>query len=545
MQFPALGLRGRLLWLGIAPAVLILSGVLFANFLRMQSLVLSCGEELLRERVARLAAHIGSHVNDPLAETATESANSQLKTIQSQQALLGWHAELFLLDDSGDVIASTVQSPDMLGQPISATPYAAIFEQLANASDRGVRGPDPKSATACLYAIATVPANQSTLAIQIPESDILSRVRETLAISAGLAAGGMACVLGLIGWFTWSITRRIAEAAAASKRVAAGDLTGSINMRGSDETGQLLRDIGSMTDSLKSIVRQVKRSSFDLNATSNQLSAAGRQQEAAIGSLGASTSEAAVASRQIAVTGQELLGTMNEVAGVAAETAQVADLGRENLTSIGETMAHLEQSTANFSQRLAVIRQRAEDINMVITTITKVADQTNLLSINAAIEAEKAGDYGQGFIVVAREIRRLADQTAVATLDIERLVEQMQQAVGAGVLEMDAFTAEVKIGVYRVAGISVQFADVIDKVHGLTGRFEHVNNGMQAQASGAQQITEALMTLTEGSRTAAEALRDFQQASQHMAHSVEGLTETVGHFRVDAPGTASDLIGTG
>jgi methyl-accepting chemotaxis protein WspA len=277
----------------------------------------------------------------------------------------------------------------------------------------------------------------------------------------------------------------------------------------------------------------VKRSSIELNASSRQLATAGRQQESAIASLGASTSEAAVASRQITATGKQLLGTMGEVANLAVETADLADAGRGDLVEVGETMAHLESSTTEFASRLAAIRQRAEDINMVITTITKVADQTNLLSINAAIEAEKAGEYGQGFIVVAREIRRLADQTAVATLDIERLIEQMQQAVNTGVVEMERFAAEVQAGVGRVAGISGQFAQVIDKVHGLSGRFEVVKEGMQTQAAGAEQITEALVTLTDGSRTAAEALSEFKSAAHHMEHAVDGLTETVSRFRID------------
>jgi methyl-accepting chemotaxis protein WspA len=340
-------------------------------------------------------------------------------------------------------------------------------------------------------------------------------------------------VLGLLAWLTGNVTRRIGRAVAASRRVAQGDLTGTIDVRGGDETGQLLRDVGAMTTSLRGIVSQVKQASLDLNATARQLSVAGQQQEAAIASLGASTSEAAVASRQIAVTGRELAETMGDVAAVAAETAGVADAGREDLVNVGETMAHLEHSTAEITARLAGIRQRAEDINMVITTITKVADQTNLLSINAAIEAEKAGDHGQGFIVVAREIRRLADQTAVATLDIERLVEQMQAAVNAGVGEMERFATEMQAGVGRVAGISGQFTQVIDKVHGLSERFEQVQSGMHAQAAGAQQITEALVTLTDGSRAAADALREFKDASRHMVHAVDGLTDTVSRFRLE------------
>jgi methyl-accepting chemotaxis protein WspA len=385
----------------------------------------------------------------------------------------------------------------------------------------------------CFFAATGVPTGDWLVVVQLPERDVLARVQRPLAVSAGIAGLGLAGMLGLIYWITNTFTRRIRRAVEAARRVASGDLTGSIDMRGGDESGQLLRDVGGMMASLRSIVSGVKRSSLDLNATSRQLSAAGRQQDHAIHSLGASTSEAAVASRQISATGQELLSAMNDVAAVAAETAQVADAGRDDLQSVGATMARLEASTGSFSERLAAIRQRAEDINMVITTITKVADQTNLLSINAAIEAEKAGEYGQGFLVVAREIRRLADQTAVATLDIERLVEQMQAAVTAGVAEMESFSAEVKSGVESVAGISGQFAEVIDKVHGLSGRFEQVNRGMEAQTAGANQITEALTNLNDGSRAAAEALREFKDASQHMATAVDGLTDTVSRFKVD------------
>jgi methyl-accepting chemotaxis protein len=460
---------------------------------------------------------------------------ADLEAFRTRQKAAGWNVEVFLISRLGRVIASTVKLEDLRTKPIAETPYAAMLADFHSApvTNRVIEARDPLTGTPCLYAAAKIPSGEWTAVMQMRRADLVGRVRGPLLASAGMAAAGMAAVLGLIAWLSGAVSRRIRHAVAAARRVALGDLTGSIDMQGSDETGQLLRDVAGMTASLRAIVSQVKRASLDLNATARQLSAAGRHQEGAIASLGASTSEAAVASRQIAVTGRELLGTMGEVAGVASETARVADAGRENLAEVGESMALLEHSTQEFSSRLAAIRERAEDINVVITTITKVADQTNLLSINAAIEAEKAGEYGQGFIVVAREIRRLADQTAVATLDIERLVEQMQQAVNAGVVEMDRFATEVKTGVERVAGISAQFADVIDKVQGLSGRFDHVQQGMQAQAAGAQQITEALVTLSDGSRAAAEALVEFKDASQHMVAAVDGLTDTVHRFRLD------------
>jgi methyl-accepting chemotaxis protein len=384
----------------------------------------------------------GQFVGVAGVDRTLDRIRADLDAIKQAQLEKGWHVEIFLVSRGAEpagpqgprVIATTLTSADLRTKPIEGTPYAAILRDFHSAvtTERLVTAADPLTGVESLYAAAKVPAGGWTVVMQIPRSDIVGRVQGPLLTSAGIATAGLAGVLGLMAWITNTITRRIGTAVAASRRVAQGDLSGSIDMRGGDETGQLLRDVAAMTANLKAIVSQVKRSSIDLNATARQLSAAGSQQESAIASLGASTSEAAVASRQIAVTGRELLDTMGEVADVASDTAHVADAGRENLAEVGATMSHLEQSTADFAHRLATIRQRAEDINMVITTITKVADQTNLLSINAAIEAEKAGEYGQGFIVVAREIRRLADQTAVATLDIERLVEQMQQAVNAG-----------------------------------------------------------------------------------------------------------------
>src|SRR5206468_470610 len=120
---------------------------------------------------------------------------------------------------------------------------------------------------------------------------------------------------------------------------------------------------------------------------------------------------------------------------------------------------------------LSVIREKANDINLVVTTITKVADQTNLLSVNAAIEAEKAGEYGLGFLVLAREIRRLADQTAVATLDIDRMVREMHTAVSAGVMEMDKFSEEVRRGVTGVGQIGGDLGRIITRVGSLSERF--------------------------------------------------------------------------
>ena len=181
-----------------------------------------------------------------------------------------------------------------------------------------------------------------------------------------------------------------------------------------------------------------------------------------------------------------------------------------------------------------MVREKANDINVVVTTITKVADQTNLLSINAAIEAEKAGEQGLGFLVLAREIRRLADQTAVATLDIEQMVKQMQTAVSAGVMEIDRFAEEVRSGVGNVVRVGGQFGLIISQVKTLSERFDAVNHGMRSQSQGARQIGDAMGQLIDGARQTSVSLREFNSATESLRDAVAVLKQEIAQFNVGA-----------
>ena len=247
----------------------------------------------------------------------------------------------------------------------------------------------------------------------------------------------------------------------------------------------------------------------------------------------ASTTEVAAAAKQITATSQELSRTMEEVRSRAQETAVLAGSGRTGLMSMEGTMKELAEATGSISMKLGTIREKAGGINLVVTTITKVADQTNLLSINAAIEAEKAGEAGRGFLVVAREIRRLADQTAVATLDIEQMVRHMQAAVSAGVMEMDKFSEQVRLCGGRVAEVSGQTGQIIEQVQALSQRFQTVNEGMRQQTQGAQQIGEAMVQLDTGVKQVGTSVREFLAAAENLRQSAQVLQHEVGQFTVE------------
>ena len=327
-----------------------------------------------------------------------------------------------------------------------------------------------------------------------------------------------------------SISTPIRAAVAVARQVAAGDLRAEMGTTSEDETGALLDAIHTMTTDLRALIGRIQMSTATLDATATVMQSTGAEQKQVIEDHGAATAEACAAVHQISTTSQELLRTMNEVNEMASNTGHRAEEGRANLAGMDSTMQQLAKSTALFGDKLAKIRESADRINLVIVTMAKVANQTNLLSINAAIEAEKAGEHGLGFLVVAREIAYLATQTAVASLDIERMVREMEGSVKAGVKEMGTFSTQVQGGVEEIRDISRKLGEIISAVQGISGRFEQVTVGMRAQSLGADQIRDAMGRLAEGTARTAAALGDFNSATTHLRDAVDGLDNEVSRF---------------
>jgi methyl-accepting chemotaxis protein WspA len=357
---------------------------------------------------------------------------------------------------------------------------------------------------------------------------------------------GLFVSVGTVLWFRWYFTQtvskplgaKIANVVQVAEEISTGNLTTKIDrstLNGeaeNDEIGKLQVAFGRMNNNLNSLVTQVREASIQIQSSATQISASGKQLEATMTEQVASVNEVATTSKQIAVTTEELVRTIGEVADVSGDTAMAAASGQDQLIEMENTMRQLTDATGSISAKLGAISEKANNISSVVTTITKVADQTNLLSLNAAIEAEKAGEYGSGFAVVAREIRRLADQTAVATLEIEQMVKDMQSAVSSGVMEMDKFTQEVSRGVHDVRNISGQLAQVIDQVQSLTPRFEVVNESIEGQSIGAQQISQAMSQLSEASLQIADSLRETNNAIDQLNDASTGLQKEVAKFRV-------------
>jgi methyl-accepting chemotaxis protein WspA len=311
-----------------------------------------------------------------------------------------------------------------------------------------------------------------------------------------------------------------------------GDLSSRLNLGRNDEFGAVQSGFNDMVVELAALVSQAQRSSVQVTTSVTEIAATSKQQQATATETAATTTEIGATSREIAATSRDLVRTMTEVTSAADQASVLAGSGQQGLARMEETMHSVMGAADLVNSKLAILNEKAGNINQVVVTIVKVADQTNLLSLNAAIEAEKAGEYGRGFAVVATEVRRLADQTAVATYDIEQMVREIQSAVSAGVMGMDKFSEEVRRGMFEVTQVGEQLSQIIHQVQALAPRVLMVNEGMQAQATGAEQINQALVQLGDASSQTVESLRQASFAIDELSQVAVGLRGGVSRFKV-------------
>jgi methyl-accepting chemotaxis protein WspA len=466
-------------------------------------------------------------------------------------------------------------------QKDAATVFAGMDEAIRARGDQGTPSPTASQDVrrerqalgnihASLAHVRTAEEAFARAALQSVHQRVQSLV---FAMEVGAPAAIVAMlVLGIL--VSLSLSRPLTALTEAAQRIAGGNLSSSVTpLDRSDEVGMLSRSFAQMNDSLQRVatastsiaggdltvdiqprsaaddlgnaqaemirrlselIGQVQQSGVQVNSSAVEIAAVAKQQQATASEVASTTTEISSTAREMSATSTELLKTADQVSTVAAETASLASQGKEKLNRMESTIRQISEASGAVTGRLGVMNEKAGNINAVITTITKVADQTNLLSLNAAIEAEKAGEYGRGFSVVASEIRRLADQTAASSGDIERIVKELISAVSAGVMGMDKFAEEVRRGATEIEDTRRQLDEVIVQVQSLAPSVETLHEGMRAQTQGAEQISDALSQLGEAARQTADSVRDSGRAVEQLNDAARGLQGAISRFKTRA-----------
>lgn len=475
----------------------------------------------------------------------------------STQSIVTGGLDVFIEGNSYDIqslLVNAKRANDMIayilivdkrGKVLAHTDVLLIDEMLTNTEF------DRTALAIREFTVRTVPNNKDLFEVCTPmlafgsEKEILGLIRvginqrvvrakirqiQSQLMLLGLVTVVMSIIL-FVGIVNRVVNKPVKLLTQGAEQVSSGNLEIAIPVKSHDEISYLSKTFNQMAKNLNSLIGQIQRSGIQVTSSATELSATAKQQEAVVMTHLESTNKMLNSIQEISDVAADLVATMQRVVSMSQETAEFANSGQMDLARMEEAMQHMENASETISSRLHTIREKARNITDVVTTITKVADQTNLLSLNAAIEAEKAGEYGRGFTVVAREIRRLADQTAVATLDIEQMVQEMQAAVSAGVEEVDKFIAEIRHSAEDVGKISTQLTRIIEQVQALSPNFEEVNVAVGHQSEYAQEIRSAMRYLSEEMRQTKESLHETYAAIEQLNTVARGLQNEVSRFK--------------
>jgi methyl-accepting chemotaxis protein len=335
------------------------------------------------------------------------------------------------------------------------------------------------------------------------------RERERSA-SRGLLfiAGGLVVFMALGAALMWAIARSttvaIAQAVKVAQTVAAGDLTSHIDVRGRDETAQLLQALKTMNDGLAQVVSQVRQGSDHIATGSSQIATGNAD-------LSQRTEEQASNLQQTAASMEQLTSTVQQNAETARQASAIVrgatDAAREGGQTVGQVVTTME-----------AISQSSRRIHDIIGVIDGIAFQTNILALNAAVEAARAGEQGRGFAVVAAEVRNLAQRSAEAA-------KQIKQLIGESVDRVEAGTALV-----ADAGASV--GRIVDQVAQVNQLIETIASASAEQAGGIAQVGNAVAQLDQVTQQNAALVEESAAAADSLQGQAQRLAALVGHFRL-------------
>ena len=397
-------------------------------------------------------------------------------------------------------------------------------------------------------------AGESTASV-IDERNRLALMVTMIAIA--IIALGAFCALLIAR----HIVRPIHEVLEHVQEVSAGNLAVKpIKITSGDEIGELSGAINTMTDSLRKLIRQVEDAGEHINASSEELTAGAERAAEAANQIAASITTVAEGSDrqaeaiadtdsivvQLSAGIQQVAANAGAVSGQAAQSVDAAQEGRKSVDQAICQMRTIEATVSESAGVVTRLGERSHEIGQIVAAITGIAEQTNLLALNAAIEAARAGEQGRGFAVVADEVRKLAEQSGEAAKQIAQMIAEIQGETDRAVQAMNNGAAEVKHGTAAVDAAGKSFADIFGAIHEISEQMREVSTVMEEMAKGSEQIVSSMQDIDKLSKESASqaqnvaaatqeqsaTTQEIAAASEALAKLAEELSHSVHMFRV-------------
>ncbi|MFQ2068471.1 methyl-accepting chemotaxis protein [Aeromonas veronii] len=344
--------------------------------------------------------------------------------------------------------------------------------------------------------------------------------------------------LAFVVVIAWLLTAQIRNPVMAlleqTRRVSSGDLTSRIDMQqfNNDELGTLAKGFGEMQTNLRTLVSEVSGSVVQLSSATEEMSSVARQSAANMSAQQHELNQLATAMNEMQATVQEVSRNTSDAASAATSASETAEIGAQ---TVNDSILRIERVAGAIESTAVVIRQLGDDsrnIGMVLEVIRGIAEQTNLLALNAAIEAARAGEQGRGFAVVADEVRTLAKRTQDSTSQINTIIAELQQrAEQAGsTMQQSQELMNTTVATAREAGES------ISQISGSVSSISHMNiqiaTATEEQGAVSEELNRNVVNISHASEEVAAGATQMAQACNELNHLASQLQDMVRRFRV-------------
>ncbi|HCL40706.1 MAG TPA: methyl-accepting chemotaxis protein [Pseudomonas sp.] len=351
-------------------------------------------------------------------------------------------------------------------------------------------------------------------------------------VTTVLIVGGIVCLL-MIVFFPGLITNPLRELLQRIRDIAdgEGDLTQRVVVHSNDELGQLSRAVNAFLEQLQTLIRQVAESTLQVASAAEEMSAIASGQEKLV-------NEQYMAVDQVSTAATEMSAAIHEVADNAHSTADAAReadrQGHAAADVVSATMSDLRRLAADVEEAAGVINNLEQDtdkIGGVLSVIEGIAEQTNLLALNAAIEAARAGEQGRGFAVVADEVRALAARTQDSTRDIQQMIQKLQSGTGQAVAVMQRGAELAGQSVEKAGATETSLSETSASVMRINDMAAQIAAACEEQSQTTEDIARNISGIRDLSNQTAQSSQESRDASNALARLASALQEQVGRFK--------------
>lgn len=320
-----------------------------------------------------------------------------------------------------------------------------------------------------------------------------------------------------------------------AEAIAGGDMTNKIDaslMERGDEIGQLMKSLGGMSENLKGVIGNISQASNQIASASEELSSTAEQMSRGMQQQTSQTSQIASAMEEMSATVLEVAKNSQSASSSANDASSTAQKGGEVVTRTISGMMSIAATVEQSARTIGELGKSSDQIGEIVAVIDDIADQTNLLALNAAIEAARAGEQGRGFAVVADEVRKLAERTTKATKEIAQMIKNIQKETGSAVSAMEAGTKEVNEGVTLANQAGESLVQIVAAVQKVNDMIRQIATAAEQQSTAAEEISKSIEEIASVTKETSQGSNQTATASHELSRMATELQGTVGQFKI-------------